>query len=84
VLQVRPGITGLTQIQYRHEESLLGECSDPEGEYLRRIMPEKLAVDLKYIETRSLLLDLRLLAQTGLCLFARDERARHAQVSPAH
>ena len=34
VLDVRPGITGATQIAYRHEEKLLQNCADLETEYI--------------------------------------------------
>jgi lipopolysaccharide/colanic/teichoic acid biosynthesis glycosyltransferase len=73
VLEVKPGITGLTQVQFRHEEALLSSCDDPEGEYLARIMPHKLAIDLQYIKTRSFGLDLRLILDTFLCLFSEEE-----------
>lgn len=72
VLGVKPGITGSTQIRFRHEETLLQNCSDLEEEYIREIMPRKLALDLEYIDNWSLLLDLKLLLNTLLVLFERD------------
>ena len=72
VLSVQPGITGLTQVWYRHEETLLSHCDDLEAEYIGRIMPEKLALDLEYIQSRSFLQDIRLILQTFLCLFEAD------------
>jgi lipopolysaccharide/colanic/teichoic acid biosynthesis glycosyltransferase len=75
VLRVRPGMTGLTQIRYRHEEALLSRCTDRETEYINRIMPEKLALDLEYIGNRSFGQDLKLILQTFLCLFESDEPA---------
>jgi lipopolysaccharide/colanic/teichoic acid biosynthesis glycosyltransferase len=73
VLQVKPGITGLTQVRFRHEETLLQRCANLEEEYIGDIMPQKLALDLEYIEDQSLLLDVRLIIQTFLCLFQADE-----------
>lgn len=75
VLQVRPGMTGLTQVRFRHEETLLSRCVDLEEEYIKGIMPRKLALDLEYIENQSLLLDARLIVQTFMCLFRSDEFA---------
>ena len=49
VLQAKPGITGLTQIRFRHEETLLQNCAKLEEEYIREIMPQKLALDLEYM-----------------------------------
>jgi lipopolysaccharide/colanic/teichoic acid biosynthesis glycosyltransferase len=73
VLEVKPGITGLTQVRFRHEETLLSHCTDQEKDYIEKIMPQKLATDLEYIEDRSFLVDLRLILDTFLCLFADDE-----------
>jgi len=76
VLEVRPGITGATQIAYRREEALLQRCTNLEEEYITRIMPQKLAMDLQYIEQRSFWLDIRLLARTFVALFEGDELAK--------
>jgi lipopolysaccharide/colanic/teichoic acid biosynthesis glycosyltransferase len=73
VLRVRPGITGLTQVRYRHEETLLQRCANLEEDYIGNIMPQKLAIDLEYIEDQSMVLDVKLIFQTFLCLFQADE-----------
>jgi len=69
VLQVRPGLTGLTQVRFRHEETLLSRCTNLEKDYVEKIMPQKLALDLEYIQDQSLLLDLELIVQTCWCVF---------------
>jgi lipopolysaccharide/colanic/teichoic acid biosynthesis glycosyltransferase len=71
VLSVRPGITGLAQIKYRHEEALL-DGANLEAEY-PRIMNDKLSIDLGYVEKRSFALDLRILLATGVALFRRSQ-----------
>jgi lipopolysaccharide/colanic/teichoic acid biosynthesis glycosyltransferase len=71
VLSVKPGITGPTQLQYRDEASLL-QAEGVDQEYVTRLMPEKLKLDLEYVRTRSLLLDLRILWQTATTLLSRD------------
>ena len=53
VLRVKPGITGPTQLKFRHEETLLQGCTNLEEEYVQRIMPQKLALDLEYIRQGS-------------------------------
>jgi lipopolysaccharide/colanic/teichoic acid biosynthesis glycosyltransferase len=71
VLSVKPGITGPTQLEYRDEASMLqGEGVD--DEYVSRLMPEKLKLDLEYVHTRSLLLDLKILWRTVTTLLLRD------------
>jgi lipopolysaccharide/colanic/teichoic acid biosynthesis glycosyltransferase len=72
VLSVKPGITGPTQLEYRDEASLLqGEGVDEE--YVSRLMPEKLKLDLEYVRTRSLLLDLKILWRTVATLLLRNQ-----------
>ena len=70
VLTVRPGITGPTQLEYRDEASML-QGSSVENEYVTRIMPQKLKLDLEYVRSRSLALDLMILWQTTRDLLFR-------------
>ncbi len=66
VLCVKPGITGLAQVKYRSEESLLsGE--NLEQEYLK-IMDDKLRIDLNYVADASPFLDLFVLINTARAL----------------
>lgn len=71
VLSVRPGITGLTQIRYRHEEHLLAAQPDPEKYYREVLLPRKLQSDAEYVRNRSLRLDLWILGRTVAALFER-------------
>jgi lipopolysaccharide/colanic/teichoic acid biosynthesis glycosyltransferase len=70
VLSVKPGVTGPTQLQYRDEASMLDGESVNE-DYVSRIMPEKLKLDLEYVRNRSLLLDLKILWRTVATLLFR-------------
>lgn len=71
ILSVPPGITGLTQIRYRHEERLLAQQSDPEKHYCEVLLPQKIASDIEYVKTRGALTDLRLLVQTVFVVLSR-------------
>jgi lipopolysaccharide/colanic/teichoic acid biosynthesis glycosyltransferase len=64
VLSVRPGITDIASIEYRDESRLLAQAADPERCYLEQVMPAKLALAARYVRTRSLWLDLRLIGRT--------------------
>lgn len=64
VLSIKPGVTDLASIKYRKESELLGQSQDPEKTYLEEIMPEKLRINLDYVERASLAYDLRLLWRT--------------------
>lgn len=66
VLSVRPGITDLASIVFRHESELLGQSSDPERTYTEQILPLKLHYASQYVRTRSLWLDLKIIVQTAL------------------
>jgi lipopolysaccharide/colanic/teichoic acid biosynthesis glycosyltransferase len=64
VLSVRPGITDLASVEYRHESRLLAQAADPEREYREVILPAKLALAERYVLERSFWGDLRLIART--------------------
>lgn len=64
VLKVRPGITDLASIIYRNESELLAACDNVNEFYLKKIMPDKLQMNLDYIERHSLLFDTKLIFRT--------------------
>jgi len=65
VMQMRPGITDLASLMFRNEEELLATVADPEAHYRSSILPVKLAWNIRYQESRSLLRDLKLLWLTA-------------------
>ncbi|HMQ74871.1 MAG TPA: sugar transferase [Flavobacteriales bacterium] len=74
VLSVRPGITGMASLDYVDENELLARSDDPERTYVEVVMPDKLALDLRYVRERTFALDLRIIAATLRLIF----RARAA------
>ena len=54
VLTVRPGITDMASIAYKNENELLAASADPEKTYIEQVMPEKLKLNLLFIEKPSL------------------------------
>lgn len=68
VLQVRPGITSPASLQYRNESELL-RGRDWETVYTQEILPHKLALELDYLQKRSVWRDLSLIGQTVLSLW---------------
>jgi lipopolysaccharide/colanic/teichoic acid biosynthesis glycosyltransferase len=64
ILSVRPGITDPGSIEFRHEEAILRSAADPERFYIETILPDKLALYCNYVETRSFVGDLALMART--------------------
>jgi lipopolysaccharide/colanic/teichoic acid biosynthesis glycosyltransferase len=69
ILQVRPGITDLASIKYRDEAAILGRAENPEEEYVKRVLPEKIRYAKEYVDKASLLLDFRIILQTMARLF---------------
>jgi lipopolysaccharide/colanic/teichoic acid biosynthesis glycosyltransferase len=61
---VRPGLTDLASLQYRDEAALLARSSDPEEEYLKRVLPDKIRLGKEYIHRSSLIYDLNLIGKT--------------------
>ncbi len=50
VLTVRPGVTDMASIKYKNEEELLAQSNQPDELYEKVILPDKLRINLKYIE----------------------------------
>ena len=64
LLKVRPGITDLASLKYRHESELLGTSDDPEKTYTQEILPDKIKLAKEYIEKSSLTFDLSVILRT--------------------
>ena len=74
ILAVRPGITGVSQLAYASESSILRD-EDPVEDYIGRVLPQKVKLDVKYAEAKSLLLDLRVLFWTIAAVVLRRDVA---------
>ena len=64
VLQVKPGMTGPSQLANRDEEEKLKGQQDAEHYYITELMPKKLALDLHYVATQSITSDIGWLLKT--------------------
>jgi lipopolysaccharide/colanic/teichoic acid biosynthesis glycosyltransferase len=66
VLSIRPGITSPATLKFRDEESILAQAADPE-KYNREVLyPEKVRLNLQYIESMCLTIDLKWILKTVL------------------
>ncbi len=72
VLDVRPGITDIASIRFRHAEELLRRSPDPVRFYREVLLPQKLALNLEYIQKISLSFDVYLIFQTLVALFVSE------------
>lgn len=69
VLSVKPGITDLASVRFPNEGEILRGSTDPDKDYMEKIHPEKMRLNLQYVRTQSLLTDLRLIAETAAAIF---------------
>jgi lipopolysaccharide/colanic/teichoic acid biosynthesis glycosyltransferase len=76
ILRVKPGITGLTQLAFAEESSILGG-GDPNGAYLQRLLPQKVTLDRLYATERSNRMDLSILWWTFLAVGLRQRVSVH-------
>ena len=74
VLSVRPGITDPGTLQFNDESKLLQVPETSEEVYVQRILPEKLRLNLEYIDSRSFLSDLRIIFATFWLMLPRMRR----------
>jgi lipopolysaccharide/colanic/teichoic acid biosynthesis glycosyltransferase len=55
VLSVRPGITDYASIEYVNENELLSQSEDPERTYIEQVMPDKIKLNMRYLEHYNLI-----------------------------
>lgn len=53
VLSVKPGITDYASIEYVDENTLLATSNNPDKTYLEKILPDKIKLNMRYINNRS-------------------------------
>lgn len=71
IFSVRPGITDWASIKMIDENEILARASDPQQAYIQQILPEKLSYAARYVQTRSLKLDIYLILLTIGKIFTR-------------
>jgi lipopolysaccharide/colanic/teichoic acid biosynthesis glycosyltransferase len=64
LLLLRPGITGPATLAYRNEEEILAKVSDPVQYNNEIIYPDKVRINLEYMEKCSLMQDLKYILET--------------------
>ena len=66
VLSIRPGITCLASLKYSNEEEILARQEDPYQYNQEVIFPDKVRMNLQYIQNRSFWKDLKIIMETVL------------------
>jgi lipopolysaccharide/colanic/teichoic acid biosynthesis glycosyltransferase len=69
ILRIRPGVTDMASLKYQDEAKILGQFKNPEEEYVRRILPDKIRLAEEYASRSSFFFDLGLILKTLPKLF---------------
>ncbi len=64
ILSVRPGITDWASIWNRDEGAMLTRSKDPDRDYMEKIRPEKIRLQLKYVREQSFWTDVEIILLT--------------------
>ena len=64
LLTVRPGITDPASLKYRDEEAILARAACPEDYYVQQVLPDKILLSKKYVQSASFIGDLFILLRT--------------------
>ncbi len=64
ILSVKPGITDWACIWNPDESKLLAGSDDPDRDYLEKIRPEKIRLQLKYVREHSFWIDFKIMLMT--------------------
>ncbi len=71
----KPGVTGIGSVVFRNEEDVIAASGKPLRVcYKEHIMPYKLELELWYLENRSCLVDVMLIALTALQILSPENR----------
>lgn len=68
ILSVRPGITDRASIEYKDENEVLAQASDPHRAYIEDVLPIKIDYYLDYVKNRSFVGDLRIILATFVAI----------------
>lgn len=66
MLLLKPGITGPASLKYKNEEEILAEQDDPIKYNDEIIFPDKVKINIKYLDTWSFIEDIRIIFKTVL------------------
>jgi len=64
ILTVKPGITDYASLTFHNEGEILKGSEDPHQAYREKIRPEKLRLGLKYVDSQSFRIDIKIIIQT--------------------
>ena len=69
ILRLRPGITDPASLKYENEAEWLSQFDNPEDEYIKQVLPHKIALAKQYSHKSSFVVDFALILKTVPRLF---------------
>ena len=66
ILLLKPGITGPASLKYRNEEELLAEQEDPQKYNDEILFPDKVRINIEYLDNWSFWYDIKIIVYTVL------------------
>ena len=66
ILLLKPGITGVASLKYRNEEELLAEQNDPQKYNDEVLFPDKVKINIEYLDNWSFGFDIKIITYTIL------------------
>jgi len=72
ILSVKPGITDWASIWNPDEGSILEGAEDPDKAYMELIWPQKKLLQMKYVQSRSLINDIKIIFLTLKAIFFKN------------
>ena len=76
ILTVRPGITDWASLRFSDEGEIFAGAADVQKEYMEKVRPEKIRLQLEYVRRHSFAVDFLIMARTATLLFGRLLRRR--------
>ncbi|MEO8075730.1 MAG: sugar transferase [Acidobacteriota bacterium] len=74
ILKTRPGITDFASLEFCDEAALLARAAVPEDAYVNEILPEKIRLSRRYVQSASFWVDLDVLGRTLLSIIRPGRR----------
>lgn len=72
ILSVKPGITDRASIEFRDENMILGQSSNPERAYIEQVLPVKQRYYAEYVRTRTFWGDISIIIATLIAVMRRQ------------
>jgi len=68
ILTVRPGLTDLAFVEMASEGEILQGSKDPDKDYMEKIHPQKVQLQMEYVRKRSFAMDMKIMIKTALVI----------------